>query len=135
MTVELTRAHAGDTAQTISVGKHTLVGDMSAAEGGADEGPSPHDFYDAALGACKALTVLWYANKKNIPVGELRTTVRRDNSEEQHGIYRLQTTLEIGGVLSDKQFDELAAAAGKCPLHKLMTAATTEIETIVTRIA
>ncbi|MES2098829.1 MAG: OsmC family peroxiredoxin, partial [Pseudomonadota bacterium] len=32
--------------------------------------------------------------------------------------------------LSDAQRDELMRVAGKCPVHKLMTAVTTEIETV-----
>jgi len=134
MSVELQLARAGATAQTITVGNHVFVGDMPEIEGGADEGPSPHDLYDAAIGSCKALTVLWYAKKKGIPVTDVRTSVVHDNSEERHGIYRLQTTLHIGGNFSDQQLDELASVAEKCPVHKLMTIVKTEIDTVVKRI-
>jgi len=106
---------------------------MTLPEGGAEEGPSPHDFYDAALGACKALTVLWYANKKGIPVDDIRTSIRRDSSAEKSGIYRLAATLHVSGALSDEQIKELESVAGKCPIHKLMTAITTEISTVVER--
>jgi putative redox protein len=135
MTIELKRTRLDATAQTVTIGKHSFTADMSVEEGGADEGPSPHDLYDAAIGACKVLTVLWYANKKGIPVTDVRTSVRHDNSEERNGIYRLYTTLQVGGELSDSQLAELAAVARKCPVHKLMTAVTTEIETVVERIA
>ncbi|HEX7642811.1 MAG TPA: OsmC family protein [Burkholderiaceae bacterium] len=132
MTVK--RSEPGATRQTITIGAHTLAADMTIGEGGADAGPSPHDLYDAALGACKALTVLWYANKKGIPVADIQTTVERDASEERHGTYRLATTLAIGGELSEAQLHELETVAGKCPVHKLMTAVTTEITTKVERL-
>jgi len=35
--------------------------------------------YAAALGACKALTVLWYAKRKGIEVQDLEVTVERDD--------------------------------------------------------
>jgi putative redox protein len=89
----------------------------------------PHDLYDSALGACKALTVLWYAQRKNIPVEDIQVTVERDDSEERKGIYRLRTTLALAGALTDAQRQELLAVAGKCPLHKLMTQVTTEVVT------
>jgi putative redox protein len=135
VTITLKRSESGATRQTITIGKHTLVADMSVEEGGADAGPSPHDFYDAALGACKALTVLWYANKKGIPIGDIQTSVTRDNSQERNGIYRLSATLSIGGDLSDSQLKELESVAGKCPVHKLMTAVTTEVATTVERLS
>jgi putative redox protein len=134
VTITVKRSERGATRQTITIGAHTLAADMSQDEGGADAGPSPHDLYDAALGACKALTVLWYANKKGIPVGDIETTIERDASEERHGIYRLAATLSIGGDLSDAQLHELESVAGKCPVHKLMTTVTTEVSTKVERL-
>lgn len=134
MTIELKRTQHSATAQTVSIGKHSFTADMTIAEGGAEAGPSPHDLYDAALGACKALTVLWYANKKGIPIDDIHTSITRDSSAEKSGVYRLDATLRISGDLSDAQLQELAAVAGKCPLHKLMTAVTTEITTEVERL-
>jgi putative redox protein len=108
---------------------HEFAVDGSVAEGGSDMGPDPHDLYDAALGACKALTIMWYANRKGIPVGEVKVSVERDASEERKGVYRLATTLELGSELSEAQRQELLTVAQKCPVHKLMTSVTTEITT------
>ena len=122
-------------AQTIRIRDHQLNADVSAAEGGADEGPSPHDLYDAALGACKALTVLWFARKKGIAVDDIRTEVHSDNSQERSGVYRITTKLVISGTISDAEFVQLVAVAEKCPVHKLMTSVSTEITTQVERAA
>ena len=46
----------------IHIGRNSLTTDLSVEEGGEGSGPSPHDLYDAALGACKALTVLGTRN-------------------------------------------------------------------------
>lgn len=134
MTVELKRAEGtAPLAQSLRIREHVLTADASVPEGGNDAGPSPHDLYDAALGACKALTVMWYARKKGIPVDEIRTVVEHDDSEERKGVYRLATKLSISGALSDAQLQELSAVAQKCPVHKLMTTVTTEISTLVER--
>lgn len=134
MTVELKRADGpAALAQSLRIRDHAFTTDASVAEGGDDAGPSPHDLYDAALGACKALTVMWYARKKGIPVDDIRTVVERDDSEERKGTYRLATKLQISGALSDAQVQELSAVAQKCPVHKLMTTVTTEITTLVER--
>ncbi len=77
---------------------------------------------------------MWYANKKGIPVGDIQTSISRDNSQERNGVYRLAATLSIGGDLSDSQLKELESVAGKCPVHRLMTAVTTEISTTIQRL-
>ena len=129
MSITVTRDPTGKMRHIVKVRHHTLAVDESAANGGEDTGPAPHDVYDIALGACKALTVLWYANRKQIPVGDIQASVDRDDSEERKGTYRLRVTLALGGALSEEQRQELLNVAGKCPVHKLMTQVTTEIAT------
>jgi putative redox protein len=135
MTIHIQRKPGAPMAQTIHIRDHLLPADVSAAEGGGDEGPSPHDLYDAALGACKALTVMWFAKKKGFAIDTIHTEVVSDNSQERNGIYKLSTRLEISGALSDAELAQLAAVADKCPVHKLMTSVTTEITTTVARAA
>jgi putative redox protein len=113
----------------IHVRNHEIVTDVPAEEGGLDDGPSPHDLYDAALGACKALTVLWYAKRKGIPVEDVAVSVERDASAERQGVYRLSAQLQLGGALSQAQRQDLLAVASKCPVHKLMASVTTQITT------
>ena len=134
MSIELTRKADAAMAQVVTIRQHALVADVSAEEGGEDAGPSPHDLYDAALASCKALTVMWYARKKGIPVDDINTVSQRDASHERTGIDRRVTTLQISGAFSDAQLHELSAVAQKCPVHKLMASVTTEITTHVERL-
>lgn len=135
MSIELQRVPGTPMAQAVHIRGHAFVADGSVPEGGTDAGPSPHDLYDAALGACKALTVLWYARRKGLPVEDVKTVVERDASAERAGTYRLSARLLVTGDLTDAQISELQAVAHKCPVHKLMTTVTTEIETAVERAA
>jgi putative redox protein len=113
----------------VRVGGYIFAADAGADEGGDGLAPNPHDLYDAALGACESLTVLWYAKRKGIPVETIEVTVERDKSEERNGTYRLDTKLKLGGKLTDDQRRELLSVAAKCPVHKLMTSVRTIIET------
>ncbi|MPT46826.1 MAG: OsmC family peroxiredoxin [Sphingobium sp.] len=131
--ITIERISTEGTAHRVSIGTHEITVDMSPPTGG-DEGPDPHDLYDAALGACKALTMLWVAKRENIPVEGIKVGVSRDASEERSGLYRLTARLAIDGPLSDEQHDRLIAASGKCPVQKLMTSVKTEVETIVVRL-
>jgi putative redox protein len=115
----------------VHVRNHIVSVDGTSDEGGDDAGPSPHDLYDAAVGSCKALTVIWYAKRKNIPVEDVQVSVERDASEERKGTYRLHATLRLTGDLTDAQRKELLSVADKCPVHKLMTVVKTEITTVL----
>src|SRR5690606_37023733 len=68
MSITITRNPAAPMQHRIRIRDHELIVDEAPANGGEDAGPDPHDLYDAALGACKALTMLWYARRKQIPL-------------------------------------------------------------------
>jgi putative redox protein len=131
MTVKVLRDQSLPMRHIVHVRNHLISTDGSLEEGGNDAGPSPHDLYDAALSACKALTVVWYAKRKGIPLEHVEVATERDASEERQGTYRLAATLHLTGDLSEVQRNELLSAAQKCPIHKLMTAVTTEVSTVL----
>ena len=85
MTIEIQHDPALKLGQTVRFGSATLTADGTVADGGDGTGPNPHDLYDAALGACKAMTVLWYARRKALPVEDVRVSVDRDASGERSG--------------------------------------------------
>ena len=121
MTIRVVRDQQAPMRHEIHIGRNSLTTDLGVEEGGDGSGPSPHDLYDAALGACKALTML--------PVEGIEVSVERDASQERAGIYRLSAALSLTGDLSAAQREELLRVAQKCPIHKLMTEVTTEIST------
>jgi putative redox protein len=129
MSITIVRHPSRKMQHTVHIRQHALTVDEPPANGGEDLGVTPHELYDSALGACKALTVLWYAQRKQIPLQDIHVTVERDDSEERRGTYRLRAVLKLDGPLSDAQRQELLNVAGKCPVHKLMAQATTEIVT------
>lgn len=129
MTVTVnTESHEGFR-HSIQVDDHALFTDLPKALGGEGSAPDPHDYFDTALGACKALTLKLYAHKKGIPLTGVTVEVSHDSSEEAKGKYRLNVKLTLKGVLTDDQRDELHRVADRCPIHKLMTTSDVSIET------
>jgi putative redox protein len=121
---------AGDYPQTLQTRSHTFHADVGPESGSADSAPGPHDYFDAALASCKALTATWYAKRHNIPLERVETSVERDSHEERQGTYRLRVHLHFHGPLTDEQRETLRKVAEKCPVHKLMTQVSIEIETV-----
>jgi putative redox protein len=132
--ITVTRIDTAGTAHRIAVRGHEFVTDMTPPPGSDNEGPDPHEIYDAALGACKALTVLWLAQRKGMALEGIEVVVTRDASEERNGLYRLRTALMLTGDLAREERDALLAAAKKCPVHKLMSEVKTEIDTVLVEL-
>src|SRR5260221_14455400 len=103
MTVQVVRDQTAPMRHEIRVGRITIAADESVEAGGEGSGLTPHDLYDAALGACKALTILWDAKRKGIAVEGIEVSVERDASQEGAGLYRLSTALALTGELRPPQ--------------------------------
>jgi putative redox protein len=129
MTVTVNTVSAEGFRHSIQIDEHEMFADVPKDIGGEGTAPEPHDYFDAALGACKAVTLKMYAKKKDIPLTGVTVEVKRDNSEEQKGKYALHVKLTLKGVLTDAQRDELHRVADRCPVHKLMTSTEVSIET------
>lgn len=129
-TVDCETTRANDYPQTLHVRAHTLAADVGPDAGSTDSAPGPHDYFDAALASCKALTATWYAKRHAIPLERVETHVERDESRERAGLYRLRVRVAFHGPLSDDQRAALYRAVAACPIHKLMTTSEVEIETV-----
>jgi putative redox protein len=113
--------------QRLSLSSHEWFADTSAALGGDESAPEPHDLFDSSLAACTAITLTMYAKRKGMPLDSINIDIERDNSKEKSGEYGLALTLEFIGNLTDEQKQQLLTIATKCPIHKLMSQATITI--------
>lgn len=107
-------AHIGrDTYRTeIDVSGHALVADEPAALGGANAGPAPYDLILAGLGACTAITLRMYADRKEWPLESIDVGLRTVKGED--GL-RIERTLTIAG-LDAEQRTRLAEIAERTPV-------------------
>lgn len=58
-------------AVTVTAGPHTLTCDEPISSGGRGAGPGPYDFVLAGLGACSAITLRMYADRKQLTIRSL----------------------------------------------------------------
>lgn len=111
--------------QSITVGPHELVSDVTREAGGDDSGPSPEEILLSALGACTAMTLEMFAKRKAWPLDRVTVTLSGDRVDEAFVIDR---RVELLGELDAEQRERLLAVANKCPVHKILTG-TIRVET------
>lgn len=102
----------------IQTGRHTLVADEPPHAGGQDAGPAPYDLLLAGLGACTAITLRMYAEKKGWDIGVLR--VELSFLKNREGESRIERTLHTEASLDDAQWEKLLEIAGKTPVTKTL---------------
>src|SRR5262249_23162517 len=66
--VNVRETRQGRFQQEVSVGRHRFLADEPVAVGGLDSGPNPYDLLVAGLGACTAMTLRMYAERKGLPL-------------------------------------------------------------------
>lgn len=115
---EVTVAWAGGPfAQDITVGGHRLRSDEEREKGGEDSGAAPHELLLASLGACTAMTLKVYAERKGWPLTNVRVTVSGTHVD---GVFAITRQLAFEGDLDAEQRERLTAIADKCPVHKTL---------------
>ncbi|KTE24666.1 MULTISPECIES: OsmC family protein [unclassified Sphingopyxis] len=95
----------------ISVGGRDIVADEPPALGGQGAGFAPYDLLLASLGACTAITLRMYADRKGWPMESLEVALRLHGVEEK----RIDRTLTIAG-LDDEQRARMADIAERTPV-------------------
>jgi putative redox protein len=114
----------------ITAGGHQLIADEPKEAGGTDEGPSPYDLLLASLGACTAMTLKMYVERKKLPVTDVEVLLTFDrihiddcescvkeerlNDQEVQHISRL---IYVTGDVTEEQKERLLYIAGRCPVH------------------
>jgi putative redox protein len=104
----------------IQTGHHELVADEPAARGGGDDGPSPYNFVLAGLGACTAITLRMYAEKKGWELGQLSVALTLTKDDDDNAL--IERTLQADGPLDDAQWARLLEIAEKTPVTRTLKA-------------
>jgi putative redox protein len=97
----------------IHVHDASFFADEPVEVGGLASGPSPFDLVSAGLAACTNMTVRLYANKKDIPLERVRTSVTHHRTGDTPADH-FHRTLVLDGPLSGEDRERLLAIAERC---------------------
>ena len=114
----------------LQAGRHALAADESADHGGADSGPAPFGLLLSGLGACTAITLRMYADRKGWPLEGV--DVQLAYTVKDRATRWIDRQITVRGPLEDDQRVRLAEIAEKTPVTKAVRAGT-EIRTTIDR--
>ncbi|RPF30444.1 OsmC family protein [Streptomyces sp. TLI_185] len=100
--------------RSIAIGTHTLTADEPEPVG-ADAGPTPGELLLAALGSCTSMAVRAMADRHGWRLDRVDVTVGFVSQG------RIVKNVGLIGDLESAQREHLLAAAGRCPVHRLLT--------------
>ncbi len=129
-TVVVQETGEGPFAQRIAAGSHSLRADEPKDFGGLDSGPGPYDLLLAGLGACTAMTLRMFANRKGWPLEQVTVSLAHERIHAQDcaecetkagRVDRITRRLTVTGALDADQRAKLLEIADKCPVHKTLT--------------
>jgi uncharacterized OsmC-like protein len=108
---------------------HVMELDEPTAVGGTDLGPTPYEAMLGALGACTAMTLRMYADRKGWPLEAVHVRLRQASAHEPDcercetdavGPHRVEREIELAGALTDEQRTRLLQIADRCPVKQAM---------------
>jgi len=129
-TVEVAETREGTYTERVRAGRHVLRADEPLESGGTDTGPSPYDYLLAGLGACTAMTLRLYADRKAWPLEKVTVRLRHgrihaadcaDCETKEGMVDHIERAIAIEGPLDAAQRARLAEIADKCPVHRTLT--------------
>ena len=108
---------------------HRLIADEPVSIGGNGSGPTPYGYLLAGLGACTAMTLRMYADRKEWPLDSVTVKLNHqkihaadceDCQIKEGKLDQIEREIELSGALDDQQEQRLLQIADRCPVHRTL---------------
>jgi putative redox protein len=105
-------------AQKISTAAHELTSDEPERRGGTNTGASPFELMLSSLGACTAITLRMYSQRKEWTLGHIDVKLRL--LKDGDGPMRIERKISVGETLDAEQRTKLLEIADKTPVTRAL---------------
>jgi putative redox protein len=116
-------------AQTLASGEHTYSADEPVRRGGTNTGPSPFELMLGSVGACTAITLRMYSDRKGWKLGTVQVALRL--LKEGDDPMRIERKISVSEPLDAEQQTKLLEIADKTPVTRAL-APGVAIQTVLT---
>jgi putative redox protein len=107
-------------AQAITTAGHAFNSDEPEKRGGTNTGPAPYDLMLSSLGACTAITLRMYSERKEWKLGTIGVKLRL--LKQGDGPLRIERKISTSAGLEAAQRAKLLEIADKTPVTKALSA-------------
>jgi putative redox protein len=119
---------------------HVIISDEPLESKGTDTGMNPYELLLSAIGACKAITMRMYAERKNLPLEEVNIELVHkkipaeecEDCETKTGkLDKIHIKVNISGDLTEEQKARIVEIGERCPVQKTVLS---EIKIVTERV-
>jgi putative redox protein len=116
--MKLTTSYHGGTRYDITSGKHRIVTDQPAVDGGQDAGMSPVELFVGSVASCVAYFVGQFCARHNISRDGLSIDAEWAMAENPHRVGRIDIAIHLPHRISPEQKERLLKVAHGCTVHQ-----------------
>ena len=116
--MKLTASYHGGTRYDITSGKHRVVTDQPAVDGGQDAGMSPVELFVGSVASCVAYFVGQFCARHNISRDGLSIDAEWAMAENPHRVGRIDIAIHLPHRISPEQKERLLKVAHGCTVHQ-----------------
>lgn len=124
-TITTVRLGTDDYRTTVTARTHEFFVDEPGELKGGDTAQDPYETLLGSLGACKAITVRMYAQRKGWDLQEVRLDLAHSRPNGRGEPELIEISLSFVGDLDEDQRSRLKEIANKCPVQRTITSGLT----------
>ncbi len=123
--MKLNVSYHGGTRYDLTSGKHRIVTDQPAEDGGQDAGMSPVELFVGSVASCVAYFVGRFCARHEIPREGLTVEAEWVMAEGPHRVGQINLAIHLPHRLAPDQREKLLKVAHGCTVHQSIAVAAT----------
>jgi len=118
--MEITVTFPGNKKTSAQVGQYEVITDQPVMAGGDGEAPAPYSLFLASLASCAGIYVIYFCEKRDIPVDNIKIVQRTDRDRETGKMNKITIDLVVPPDFPEKYKMALIHSVDLCAVKRTM---------------
>ena len=118
--MEIAVTFPGNKLTSAQAGSHTVLTDQSVMAGGDGTAPAPFTLFLTSLVSCAGIYVVYFCEKRGIPVNDIKVIQRDERDPETGRVKRITIEIELPADFPEKYEKALLHTVDLCAVKKTM---------------